>query len=135
MDQNLENTKKHPKLEKIKNHLIENKNTYLVGMGCLAVGTVVGLLVSKQGGIQIQIVDSLKVQVCSPTENYITMIARGDPGNVVRCNETGITYPSQKLCAADNDISTSSLSRHLNGLFPDIDGKTFSKLGKATVEG
>ncbi len=81
------------RIEKMKKHFIENKNTYLVGTGCLAVGTVVGLIISKHGGIQIQIVDSLKVQICSPTKNFITMIARGDPGNVVQCNETQITYP------------------------------------------
>ncbi len=77
--------------------------------------------------------DSLKVQICSPTENFVTMIARGHPGNVVKCNETGIAYPSQMLCAIDNNINAASLSLHLRGLKENVKNLTFTKVGPATV--
>lgn len=122
------------RIERVKAHFIEHKTAYLCTAGGVVIGTIVGLVISKKGGINIQVVDSLKVQICSPTENYITMIARGDPGNVVRCDQTGITYPSQEIAAISNKIDPGNLSRHLNGKQPHVNDLTFTKLGKATVE-
>ena len=117
-------------IEKIKNHVQENKKVYIVGAGCLVVGAVGGVLCS-QGGVQI--VDSLKITLInwkSPHVSMTTLVRRGHPGNTIRCIQTGELFASQERAALANSVNSSGLSRHLNGQNLHAGGLTFEKLGE-----
>lgn len=118
----------YKRLEQTKQHLIRNKNTYIVGASCLAVGAMLS-------PSAIQIVDSMKIQIWSPTTNNVQQIVlarRGHPGNIILCKETGEKFASQARAASVNEVNPSTLSKHLSGALAHAGGRTFENLGEAS---
>lgn len=113
------------RLERIKQHLQENKKVYLVGAGCLGAGYFLRPQV-------VNIVDVCNLKYKSPTNNII-INALGDPGNVVQCVETGTVYASQNQAARELGVAAARISEHLHGKIPHVQGHTFVLIAKAEV--
>jgi hypothetical protein len=126
------------KIEKIKNHFVENKKFYIgLGVGVIVTLVVVGgvtmLVLKKQGGNKATI-DSMKLIELnwkSPHTNQLTQILiplRGNSGNAIQCDQTGIIYPSQRVAANEMDLNRPDITRHLQGILDSVKGFTFTKL-------
>ncbi len=118
------------RIEKIKNHLSENKVTYFVGTGCLVVGTAVGFFAFGGG---VQIVDSLKVTLInwkSPHTSTTILVPQGNGyGYKVKDTTTGSLYPSQGCAAKALGVCPSVMSGHLTGKIDDVNGHILERIG------
>jgi hypothetical protein len=117
--------------DKVVAHVQEHKEAWIAGGACFAVGLGAGVAV---GGPQlIQIVDAFNFKYKSPTTTQIInmLVRRGHPGFVIRCNETGEVYASQRRAAEALGINRGNLWSHLQGERPSVDGHTFTNLGEA----
>jgi hypothetical protein len=114
--------------DKIVAHVKENKWAYLAG----GAGLIGGVLIAPK---QIVIVDALKgLQWKSPAANTVTAVLarRGQPGYIIKCNETGEVFASQNRAAQAMDVNPAHLSQHLQGRWPAVKGYTFERLGEAS---
>lgn len=123
------------RIQKIKNHLQENKAVYITGGVCLAVGAVGGVLLSQQVNVK-QVVDAWNFKYKSPTTNNVTQLVvapsrRMHPGYVIQCNETGETTSSIRRMADIMGLSRVQIQKHLTGDLENVAGFTFNNLGEA----
>ncbi len=102
------------------------------------VGAVGGVLFVSHSDMKV-VVDAWKINILNwkpETSNnvaHITMLARrGHPGNIVRCNETGELFASQRRASEMMNVSRYDLTQHLQGEQPHVKGLTFTKLGEAS---
>jgi len=121
---------------RFKNHIWLHDREYLIGITCLAVGVVAGVLVFKKSGLFV-INDSLKPQInqkasllwkSNMSATQIIIDARGSAGNVVRDITTGTIYPSQNAAAKALGVDFRTISKHLKGKYPDAAGHILEKL-------
>ena len=119
-------------VEKIKDHVKENKKNYITGAICFGVGVGTALLVGRRTELR-QVIDSYKLQINSPTTNNVvaTLERRGHPGNIVQCNETGEVVASQRRAAELLGLNAPEIVRHLQGTKSDVNGLTFTKIAEA----
>lgn len=119
----------HTRIQKIKNHLRENKRLYLTGGLCFLGGA---LSVAGYKGT-IQIVDSFNVKYKSTATNVVIaeLARRGHPGNLVKCKETGEVFASQNRAAEVLGIRATDISKFFKGDKKAVGGYTFEKLGEA----
>lgn len=118
------------RLSAVKEHLKEHKELYIglsIGLG---IGIVGGLFFRTK---VITIVDAFNFKWKSPSNNYVIsqLVRAGHPGNVVRCVETGVVFPSQNQAAKALGINKALVSNQINGLIPTAQGYTFEFLGEA----
>jgi hypothetical protein len=74
--------------------------------------------------------------VIKPIVNVVaTMTAevRGHPGNEVMCTETLEKFASQKRAALAEGVTNEVMYKHLEGLLPSINGRTFARTGNTSV--
>lgn len=119
------------RLDKIKNHLKNNKHTYIVGAGTFVLGIVTTMWLVQRGNLYLIKADEGVGILNNGNDNtFITNYInhRGRPGNPVRCDQTLDVFKSQELAAIANAVSESSLSQHLNGRKEAIKGLTFTRL-------
>lgn len=118
------------KTEKIKKHFQDNKKTYIIGGSCLAVGVVVGVIISRQT-VQVAVANPALVN-WKPVSNIVQvqMVRPGPKAFVVQCIETQKTWPSIREAAKDLGINPGKLSSHLIGKFSDVNGLHFEKLAE-----
>ena len=126
------------KTKEIKDHFARNKQLYLgLGIG-LAVGAGVGVIAYRTMSLNASVRMIAPVSWKPHLENNQVIIQslerRGHPGTVVRCNETGETFASIRRASDVLSIDRSMLKRHLEGVMPDINGKTFTALGDAVAK-
>jgi hypothetical protein len=127
-----EEKKMHKKIEKIKNHLAENKKTYIL----TASGVVVGALGATALTSNKSIVNVRPIQILTwKSKQHIEVFveALGDPGNIIQDTTTGIVYASQGQAARELGLSPSAISQQLSGKKPHVKNHVFEKLGKANV--
>lgn len=117
-------------VDQIKKHFKKHKETYIVGGVCLATGIVIGSVIMLQKNTTLIDVSSIRV-LSSGDNNTFIVAANGDPGNVVRCLEDNVLYPSQNAAAKALNVDKATVSRHLNGALPDVKGIYLERLGKA----
>lgn len=117
-------------LDQIKKHFQKHKEAYLVGGACLATGIALGVVVMLRKNTTLIDVSSIRV-LSSGDNNTFIVAANGDPGNVVRCLENNVLYPSQNAAARALNVDKATVSRHLNGVIPDVKGIHLERLGKA----
>ena len=118
-------------IEKIKNHIRENRKVYIAGAVCFTVGIVVGVLAVKRPSINSY---TNMTRILSPGDNNILKVyisALGDPGNVVQCVETGTIYASQGQAARELGVTAAEVSKHLKGHYESLKGLHLVLLGKA----
>jgi hypothetical protein len=121
---------------KIKQHIKDNKKTYLVGVGCLITGAgVTYYLIMRDPKILIAAAQIKQVGVLNKATQTVEVYieALGDPGNIIQDLTTGITYASQNQAAKELGLHRSALTRHLNGTLPNVNGHIFKKIAKAAV--
>ncbi len=122
------------RIEKIKNHVSENKVVYIASGVSFALGGVSVIVLGKNTEIK-QTVDSWKFTVFTwkpSTINNIsaTLIRRGHPGFAVICKETKEQWSSINHAALANTISVTSLAGHLKGKFENAGGLHYEILGE-----
>ena len=120
--------------QKVKGHFKRNKDTYIVGGACLTAGVVIGVVVSKSVRSESDdVITNVKgIFIKSPVTTNVHLERRGHPGNVIRCNETGEIFASQRRAAEVMGISRMALSNQLSGKVDSVKGYTFEKLGEAS---
>jgi len=119
------------KIERIKNHLVENKKVYIAAVAGAVMGGIVVLMIIKYRRLPSEI---NVTRILSPGDENIMKVfinPLGDPGNVVQCVETGTVYASQGQAARELGVYSSRISEHLSGKLPNIHGNHLMFLGKA----
>lgn len=125
MKEKLKNT-----VTKVKTHLKENKELYIVG----GVSAVVGGALTYAATKSTPAVNNSQTQLIainSPQTMEVFIEALGDPGNIIQDVDTGIIYASQGQAARELGVSPSRVSDHLNGRLEHIGGHRLVKIGKA----
>ena len=120
--------------QKVKGHFKKHKDKYIVGGVCITAGVVIGVVVSKGGRSESDdVITNVKgVFIKSPVTTNVHLERRGHPGNVIRCNETGEIFASQRRAAEAMGVSRMALNNQLSGKVDSVKGYTFEKLGEAS---
>jgi hypothetical protein len=115
------------RIERIKEHLAENKWVYI---SCAATGVVcagvTALMMPKNVGFNIAF--AWKQDVTQSIAQS-SLKPRMRPGIRLQHNETMIEYPSIRYAAKVLGLERNQIYRHLQGKLPDVDGNTFTNLG------
>jgi hypothetical protein len=136
------------RIEKIKQHVKEHKEAYIVG--AIGAGVAAGtwlvmrdtdsqsirdaIGVPARGAIGVPGERIVNQNIISGKNNvlnsvsYISANRQGPPSWVVRCKETGEIFTSQKSAAIEMGLSPSHLSNHLNGIREHVDGNHFERI-------
>jgi hypothetical protein len=136
LNDNIETTKVQAGIirDRVVGHVRRNRKTYI--------GIVVSGVVSGTAGVILSRGDSVTVspkiqQILnykSPSTNTINNVYYGDPGNHVRCVETGGTWLSQGAAARANGINPSYMSKHLKGQMESCKDLHFELTGDHGLE-
>ncbi len=118
------------RIEKIKNHVRENKETYINGVICLITVTAASYIAFHSDDETISVNGTINGDNNTLVQT-VTLVKRGHPGNVILCNETGEKFASQNRAAAAMGLNPSEVSKQVRGLIPDVKGYTFTNLGEA----
>lgn len=125
-----EQLKQRKKLVKVKEHLKKYKKEYIIGGVCITAGVVIGVVVSKSDSIKI---GNNGIAIGSKIiTTDVNLTRRGHPGNVIKCNETGEIFASQRRAAQAMGLSNIELYNQLAGRAEKAKGYTFEKLGEAS---
>lgn len=60
--------------------------------------------------------------------SFISSNRSGPPSWVIRCLETGKIFSSQNSCANEMELTSSELSKHLNGIMENVNGYHFERI-------
>jgi hypothetical protein len=97
------------KYQKAKQHVQDNRNSYLAGAGGLAVGAL-GVLLLTRSPLQI---NNTVAPVISPV--FTNVVNNGGyMRKIVRCIETDEMWPSVSKSAEAAGVSIAKMSQHLN---------------------
>lgn len=132
--------------ERFKSHVERNKQLYiLTGVGAL-LGIAGGYTLAKIGedsGDVFEIdldagqdaiatvygdVDNSENHIHNTTHNY-----GGYQSKIVKNLDTGEIFESQKAAVESVGADQQMMSRHLDGLYPDLNGFMFERIGFGTV--
>jgi hypothetical protein len=112
-------------------HVGDNKELYIGMIAAAVAGGAAGYLVrgqmTRQTPADVVTDNTIVNAVCWKPTSTINQITKyyGDPGNHVRCIETGEEWLSQGDAARITGISPSYLSKHLLGRVPNCKGLHF----------
>jgi len=120
------------KYQKAKQHVQDNRNSYLAGAGGLTVGAL-GVLLLTRAPMQINntvtpVFNNMPVFNNSNTVNF-----GGYAHKIVKCIETGEIWEAVKDAAQTESVSISSMSKHLHGHTDHINGRHFEIIGLGTT--
>lgn len=114
-------------MNKFKEHWNRNKKMYY-GFGGGVVITTLGAVILHKIVLTQQLVESAVAtgNIMYKSNIYQTVLnARGHPGYIIECLETGLLFQSQNQAAKLLGISASLLSSHLNGKTESVNGLHF----------
>ncbi len=121
------------RIEKIKNHLTENKITYFVGAGCAVIGGAVMVIVigRSEGGAEIaqkitQVVIGNRINA-----TVVNLVERSTPSKPVHLVGTNLYFSSLNEAARETGHNLSRISKNVNGHIPDVGGDVFQLLESA----
>lgn len=125
----------HESVRKIKKHLQDNRQTYLVGAGCLAGGYFL-----RRPNV-ITVINEATAPTISPVfnnsnvGNVVNNVVNngGHMTKMVKRVSDGTIWETVTDAAEANDIPMSVLSRHINGHKPDAHGEVFQIVGIGTT--
>jgi hypothetical protein len=109
------------KTERVKQHLKDNKKVYLVGAGCLTIGTSIGgaIVYRQLGGIPLEIRQTAKNRAVINWKPHITQVAlvkKCCPDPIpVRDLVTGMDYPSISEAVRKTGETFSSITKDAQG--------------------
>lgn len=123
------------RLNKIREHVIEYKETYIAGAICLLAGYTLAITRERHASLQSGLDEPSQVTMRSlflfSNHNKVVVNereGRGHPGYIVRCLETLIEFPTQADAARAMDLSPAVLSSHINGRFDNVNGYHFERV-------
>jgi hypothetical protein len=122
----------HESIEKVKAHVKKNRKIYISGTIGVALGLAGGVVIFHSPAL----VNAKQVQLLtwkSKQKLEVHVEALGDPGNIIQDIDTGTIYASQGQAARELGLDPAAISKHMNGLTPNVRGRRFAKLGKAPV--
>jgi len=148
---NEENSKEMGKIKKVKKHIREHRKIYTVAAIAAAVGIVIGaigtfaVLVANGTAISNDEIRELeRAEFSGIINQYLVNKNRnsnitfktisiygnniGRPGNRVVDLDTMKEYATQHLAAISAEVSDNAMSRHLNGDYPDLNGRRFARV-------
>lgn len=118
--------------EKIKAHVKEHKEVYIVGGIGLAACVGVWIIASRSGESSHVSAQANQIGVVNRnTQVIIEMVERSTPSKPVHLVGTDLYFPSLNEASRQTGHSLSKLSRHINGHIPDINGDVFELLNPA----
>lgn len=123
------------KIDRIKKHLKDHKEAYIVGGVMLIAGVVIGV-VFKSSPTAVQKANIQGLVNWKPVqtlEQTTVLVRRGHPGYIVKCLETGELFASQRRASDLLNLNLSDLSKHLNGGLESVKGLHFERLGEAAA--
>jgi hypothetical protein len=128
-------------IKSLKEHFQKHKRRYLEAAGALGVAGFTCLIMrgvaSQHIGCGISVSADRGISVIadrSVVRDNIFLISsrrQGAPSWVVRCLETGGIFPSQLSVAKEMGLSSSEISKHLNGVMDDVRGFHFERIAMA----
>ena len=122
------------RIEKIKKHIEEHKEAYVVGGVCLLIGAAgSGLIISNRSFSEISLVQKVKQIGIGNRANaiMINMLERSTPSKPVHLVGTSLYFDSLSEAARQTGHSLAQISRNVNGHIPDVGGDVFELLTKA----
>jgi hypothetical protein len=121
------------KVQKIKQHIKDNKKVYIASAGCLAVGVIGGILISTRSNSGTQIMQTVNQIGFRNTANptIINLVENSTPSKPVHLVGTDLYFNSLNDCAKKTGHHLSQLSKHINGKLPDLNGDVFELLQPA----
>ena len=105
------------KYQKAKQHVQDNRNSYLAGAGGLAVGAL-GVLLLTRAPMQI---NNTVAPVISPVFTNVVNNG-GHMRKIIRCIETDEMWPTVTKSAEATGNTLNRMSQHLNGHREDLNG-------------
>lgn len=116
----------------VKQHVVDNKTSYLVGAGCLATGYLLRSVVTPDVVQTFNNSTDNIATVVNRSKNVAIVIKylnqRNYNAKPVRCLETLQEFPSQEEAAEAFNMAASIISQHLNGKFPHAKGFHFERI-------
>lgn len=116
------------KLNKVKTHLSENKQTYIgIGFGAVIGAAATTVILYKKPEVAQKI-----NQVAVGYKNnqvLVNFVERSTPSKPVHLKGTNLYFDSLNEAARKTGHSLSMISRNVNGHIPDIKGDVFELLG------
>lgn len=121
------------KVQKIKTHIKENKKTYIVGGVCFLVGAASVYFTSITAGEGPQVLQRVTQFGFRNEANpvIINLIERSTPSKPVHLVGTDRFFNSLSEAARETGHPLSTLSKHINGLIPNVGGDVFELLQPA----
>lgn len=114
------------KIERIKNHVRENKKVYIVGASCLAVGAMGGGLYVATRPEVTQMVKMQNIGLTwKPKQEVIQFIERSTPSKPIHLKGTQQYFDSISSAARETGLDRSRISKQLAGLVDDVQGNVF----------
>ncbi len=123
----------HKRIEKIRDHVSENKDRYIVGVCCTVVGGSVMFVVGRSDtGAEIaQKIIQIGFKNEGTNNVVINLVERSTPSKPVHLVGTNLYFNSLSEAARKTGHHLSQLSKHINGHLPDLNGDVFEVLEKA----
>ena len=136
--------KKPTKWERVKNHFREKRNLYLAGGVCLVAGAVLGYSLKDEGDdVKMEALGDINLgdinfgeleKTTHNTTNNVTTVNMGGPMHkIVKNTSTGEVFESVTAAAESAGVSTSSMSKHVNGHTEHIFGDEYEIVGIGTA--
>jgi hypothetical protein len=137
------------KIEKIKQHIKDNKKTYITGTICFIAGAVVGVFAFTRRSVtpeeqyadfRAYIANRIKGHHNSMTNNntFQTISQYGNPigrpGTPVVDTTTWKRFESESLAARTLDVAPARISDHLAGRTNHVKGHTFKRVSDYVPE-
>ena len=130
---------KPTKWERVKNHFRENRKVYLAGGVCLVVGVALGYSLKDEGDdVKMEALGDINFgeldKSTNNTTNNVTTVNMGGPMHkIVKNTSTGEVFESVTAAAESAGVSTSSMSKHINGHTDHIFGDEYEIIGIGTA--
>ncbi len=127
------------RVQKVKQHVRNNKTTYIVGASCLAVGAACSFVYFRSSLVPEVIIAPVQKNIALAQykpSNHLTqqvtieLPARGHRRNVIVNDNTGEIFASQNEAARKLGVSPACVSQHLNGSRDNLNGVVLKNLGE-----
>ena len=111
-------------IDKVKQHIKENKTAYVTGAVCLVTGAAGALLLAEKADVNVspQIKQVLSYKPEAHQTVVVVLEERANLSKPVRVKGTDKIFASQNEAARQLGLSAKAISGHLNGKYDSADG-------------
>ena len=123
------------RLNKVKNHIANNKKIYIVVGITAAVSVTTTVILMKQHSVNVvhaELVQNMN-QVAlgwGNNQTIINLVERSTPSTPVHLVGTNKYFASMSEAARETGHSVANISKNVHGLRPDVNGDVFTMLDK-----